>query len=157
MMGQPGSGKSTFIKNTNFKKPFKVVSRDEIRFSLVDEKEEYFSKENLVFKTFIKEIEDASKSNACVIADATHLNAASRRKLLSNINQSLFSEIDVVWIKTSLEQSIKQNDMRKGTRAFVPKGVIKRMFFQMTPPNFSEGFNKIIEVENGKICIRKKG
>ena len=47
MCGGPGSGKSTWIKKNlpTFKGYTKVVSRDEIRFSLVKEGEEYFSKE----------------------------------------------------------------------------------------------------------------
>ena len=40
IMGAPGSGKSTFIKNTLSKYAF-VISRDTIRFGMVKEHEPY--------------------------------------------------------------------------------------------------------------------
>ena len=56
MCGISGSGKSTFVKN-NLKENEVWISRDKIRFSLVKENEKYFSKENLVYKTFVEEIQ----------------------------------------------------------------------------------------------------
>ena len=41
IMGAPGAGKSTFIKNSMTE--CIVVSRDKIRFSMVKEDESYFS------------------------------------------------------------------------------------------------------------------
>ena len=53
--GVPGTGKSTFCKNhlTMFGDNVKYVSRDDIRFSIVKENEEYFSHETEVFNKFI--------------------------------------------------------------------------------------------------------
>ena len=69
------------------------VSRDIIRFNLLDENDDYFDKETLVFKLFIKAIQDSLNNNNNVIADATHLNLGSRQKLLSNLN------LDNVYVK----------------------------------------------------------
>ena len=81
MCGIPGSGKSTYAKtyltNTLY------VSRDEIRFKLVKEDEDYFSKENEVFDTFIAKINEGLRQSLDVVADATHLNSKSRLKLLA--------------------------------------------------------------------------
>lgn len=143
MMGQPGSGKSTFLKNLKLDKTYKVISRDAIRFSLIQEDDEYFSKESEVFSTFTKDIELASYCNDYVFADATHLNRPSRRKLLSNICISLFSEIDILWIKTPLKVSLSRNEKRIGTRAYVPPYQIKKMFYNMTAPTIEEGFAHI--------------
>lgn len=154
-MGAPGSGKSTWCKNHFNDKKVSYVSRDEIRFSLVAEDEEYFSKENEVFRQFVYEINDALKLGIDVVADATHLNAASRNRVISLIKTPV-DEINVIWIKTPLEIALERNEGRTG-RTYVPKSVIRRMFYQMEEPTFEEGFNKIYIVEDGKpIIIREQ-
>ena len=57
MCGIPGSGKSTWIKQNKIESDA-VISRDVVRFSLVKEHEEYFSKETEVFYTFIDQINE---------------------------------------------------------------------------------------------------
>ena len=49
MMGIPGSGKSTWVKN-HMKSDDIYISRDEIRFSLLQPGDEYFSKEKEVWR-----------------------------------------------------------------------------------------------------------
>ena len=57
LCGPAASGKSTFSHFlVQDKNSYKIVSRDAIRFSLVNENEEYFSKEKEVFRTYIAEI-----------------------------------------------------------------------------------------------------
>ena len=60
MVGAPGSGKSTYANNfiNTYGKPIKVVSRDAIRFSLLNDGAPYFSKEKDVFSKFTKEINE---------------------------------------------------------------------------------------------------
>ena len=48
--GIPGSGKSYYAQNIQKDVPY--LSRDAIRFSMVNEDEEYFSKETKVFNCF---------------------------------------------------------------------------------------------------------
>lgn len=140
MVGVPGSGKSTWAK-THCQEPDVVVSRDEVRFSMVAENEEYFSKENAVFKEFCKQITDNLNAGVNVFADATHINAASRRKLLSNV--SGYDEVQAIVIATPYLQTFEQNENRAGTRAFVPRSVIRRMMNQLDFPTFEEGFSQI--------------
>lgn len=155
MMGVAGSGKSTWCKNHFDESKISYVSRDEIRFSLVSEDEEYFSKENEVFRQFVYEINDALNLGIDVVADATHLNAASRNKLISLIKAPV-DEINVIWIKTPLEIALERNAQREG-RAFVPVSVIRRMSYQLEEPSFEEGFDKIYIVEDNKpIVIKEK-
>ena len=85
MCGIPGSGKSTWAKE--YLASALYVSRDEIRYSMVKEDEEYFSKETEVFNTFIEKIAVNLMSEKDVVADATHINFQSRLKTIKGINK----------------------------------------------------------------------
>lgn len=146
LIGCPGLGKSTWIKNHlhTFDGSTSVISRDNIRFLLTPENEEYFSREKDVFKKYIEDIKDGLEYCDNTIADATHLNEASRSKLLRALGQSLRNvEVNAIVIRGSLETALSQNENRIGTRAYVPQIVIRRMFNQFTMPTFEEGFDKI--------------
>ena len=145
MVGVPGSGKSTWILNhqAKFKRPYKVVSRDQIRFSLVGEDEEYFSKEKEVFEKFVEAIKEGLDSDLDVYADATHLNEASRSKLLRALGTSLKGvKVEAIVIRPPFNTIIEQNAQRSG-REFVPLSVIRRMNYQFTMPTEEEGFDRI--------------
>lgn len=139
MMGIPGSGKSTWIKN-NFP-DVEPVSRDAIRFELLQEGEDYFAHEDEVFDKFIHQIVGSLAVDEVTIADATHLNVKSRAKVLNRVRK--FADfIEIVWINPPLETAFKQNDMREGL-AWVKHGIIRRMWFSMETPTKLEGFDKI--------------
>ena len=146
MCGNAGCGKSTWIKNNlhTFEGYTSVVSRDEIRFLLVPEGEDYFSKETEVYAKFIKDIQFGLEYADNVIVDATHINEGSRGKLLRRIGPALKNvEVIAVVIKVPLKVSLDQNEKRKGSRAYVPRSTIRRMYHQFTIPTFEEGFDKI--------------
>ena len=150
MMGAPGSGKSTYLKN-RFSQPPIVISRDAIRFALVREDEEYFSKEKEVFREYIEQIRTALKCNNAVFADATHLNESSRAKVLFALGHDLKDvEVNIIWVRVPLEVAITQNELRMGTRGYVPETVIRRMYSQATMPSKEEGFEHIY-IFDGKI------
>lgn len=151
MMGAPGSGKSTFIKN-HFE-DYVIASRDAIRFSMVKEDEPYFSKEKKVYKKYIQLINDQLAAGKNVVADATHLNVASRNKLINCITVPNV-EINVIWIKTSLKTCLKQNEFRKGTRGYVLPEIITKMYNSIEKPNFEEGITTIYIFEEGKTLIK---
>lgn len=154
MIGVPGSGKSFFIKNNMIPiidTSFAVISRDEIRFSLVTEDEPYFSKEGEVYKIFIQKIKESLKENEITIADATHLNYYSRTKLMRALGKSLqCAEINAVMISVPLQTAIKQDHRRINTRSFVSEGIIRRMFYQLERPSLKEGFDNIVVYEKEK-------
>ena len=145
MCGVPGSGKSTWIDN-NKSDADAWISRDRIRFSLLKEEDEYFARENEAFDLFIYEIIMAltfRKNYGAVYADATHLNRKSRAKVLNAVKKHIApDEIEAIVMDVHLETALERNDLRTG-RAFVPRGVIRRMFFQMEAPTIDEGFDKI--------------
>lgn len=164
MIGCPGSGKSTFAKNIMLKgkeDKIKYISRDEIRFSIINENEAYFSKEDEVYRKFIGRIKDALKEGYDVIADATHLNSMSRYKLFSNLGNSIKNiEVIAVFMRTPLDICIKQNENRKGTRAYLPPEQIRKMFGKLKFPTLFEYngcFNFIYHVfPNGRIEIERR-
>ena len=76
MIGIPGSGKSTWLKT--HATDGKVISRDVIRYSLLQEGDEYFSKENEVYRIFVDEIRKSIDENENTYVDATNLNKFAR-------------------------------------------------------------------------------
>jgi predicted kinase len=147
MMGVAGAGKSTWIKQ-NY--PDVVpVSRDAIRFEILDEKGgEYFDHETEVFNSFIHQIIGSLVADEVTIADATHLNRKARLKVLSRVRKYA-DEVEVVWLKVSLETAMRQNAMRTG-RSRVPNDVIKNMYYSIERPEDNEGINKLTIVERGE-------
>ena len=143
MVGFPGSGKSTWLKNHRRENDV-IVSRDAIRFSMVAEDEEYFSKEKAVFSEFCRQISENLAAGHNVFADATHLTAASRKKLIDNVTG--YDSVHAIVMNTSLTEAIKRNDNRTG-REFVPRSVIRRMACQFEFPDITENFDNVYEIK----------
>lgn len=133
MVGIPGSGKSyiadMLAKETNGT----VVSRDEIRFKYLKDKDEYFYHENKVFEEYIDTIQKYLDDNRTVIADATHLNAPSRIKLLDNLYFTDEDYIVPMVIRTPFKVCSERNAQRTG-RSRVPDNVLKGMYDSFTDP-----------------------
>ena len=147
LCGIPASGKSTWAKSEAEKdKNVHVVSRDEIRFSLLKPGENYFSKENETWKRFVKEIRQSLMTNKITIADATHLNKYSRKKLLGALRiPRMCIEITAVSFDIPFEIAFKRNSRRTG-RALVPENSLREMYENFVPPTFAEGFDKILSI-----------
>ena len=150
MCGVPGCGKSTWI-NKNKIDTDVVISRDVVRFSLIKENEDYFSKENLVFNTFIDQINEAIDNHVSTIfVDATHINETSRNKVLDRLHLSDEVKVIPVFIKEDLETCLHRNSLREG-RANVPEKAIIRMYNSLHAPTFNEKhyYANIITVYKG--------
>ena len=138
MCGAPASGKSWFARNKLMKDSnWDYISRDEVRFSMIKDDEEYFSHETAVFNAFIGKITFALEyGNDNIIADATHLNWGSRRKLLKALNKYYpIEELNIipVVIDAKLEDVFERNKLRDG-RARVPEETIRRMYKNISDP-----------------------
>ena len=147
--GIPGSGKSTWL---NKNRPDAIIiSRDEIRFSLLKKDEDYFSHENEVLNIFYNKINEAlnSSEDKEIIIDATHLSKKARTNLFSHINMDKVGTLYAYCFDIPLEVCFNRNEKRKG-RAKVPKSVIRRMYFSFEPPSIKEGFKEIF-------CINTEG
>lgn len=159
MIGAPGSGKSTWVKKQLRNDIDAYVSRDEIRFSLLEEGESYFAKEKEVFDTFVQRIADYINDDNDlyrIFADASHLNYGSRMKLLNalkakgvNLNNI---DINYIFMYTSLDTCLERNRLREG-RALVPEKTIEEMYNSLSEPEHDEPVKRVYIVNEHRKCI----
>lgn len=127
MSGVPGCGKSTWARKFTAGHDNVVnVSRDEIRFSLLADGEDYFAREDDAIAIFYSEINEALAAGHDVIADATHISDRALRNTMRRIDVDCDKVL--VSFDTSLETCIARNALRDG-RARVPEYVIRNMWF----------------------------
>lgn len=157
MCGPPASGKTSFVKNRIRIKPGIHISRDEIRYSLLKDNENYFSHEKTVFQIYVSKIQEAldnPRGPEDVYADATQINRKSRKKLLDALDLTNVDTIFIIVMSVSFLTLIERNNKRDG-KAKVPEDAIKRMLRSQDIPNAYEyNFPKIIVWyvdERGKI------
>ena len=149
MMGVPGSGKSTYARNI-LKYGDIYVSRDEIRYSILTDEDDYFAKENEVIKTFIQYIDEAlidTQYQGKVYADATHLSPKSRAQVLNQLKNK--NKVSVIYLDIPLNVILARNAQREG-RALVPENVVRRMYKSIILPTKAEGIEKLITIDENQ-------
>ena len=156
MCGIPGVGKSTFAKKY-LAQYSNYISRDEIRFSLLKEGEDYFSHEHRVWIEYVNRIADCLNEGKDVIADSTNLSEKSRKKLLKDVD--LFSNvkytIECYSFKVPVQIALARNAQREGL-AKVPGDALLNMAKNYTFPSYKEDerIEMIFEVdENEKVRL----
>ena len=139
-VGIPGSGKSTWCKQVANNSYSAHISRDIIRFALLDENDGYFDKETEVFDEFIREINEALKNDTIenVYVDATHLNEKSRNKVLNCLNLNGVTLYAVNFL-TDIAIALERNELRAG-RSVVPRSALLRMAFSFQPATTDEKY-----------------
>lgn len=156
--GPTGVGKSTWIAEHKnfFNDSFEIISRDEIRFNLLEDGDDYFGKENEVWTEFVNRAKISLEKNVNTVLDATHLNESSRAKILRALGSSLKDIIvNVIAFEANVKWCIDNNEKRKG-RAYVPLSVIKRFHTSFTEPEYEEGFDNIYIVRMPDTSMIKK-
>ena len=141
LCGIPGSGKSTWAEQymrEHEEEDIRYVSRDEIRFSLIKNESNYFAHEREVYAKFAGTITQTLVDGFDVIADATHINHFSRRKLTSQIDK-IFTDYNIIYVVfyTNVEDCINRNKARKG-REKVPDDIIVNMCKNWKSPYLKE-------------------
>lgn len=156
MCGISGSGKSTFLKNhIKNNDNYVIISRDKIRFSLLKPNEDYFSHEKEVTNIFWEQINENLAKNKDVFVDQTSLTPRSRKWLLQHVHGYTYANL--IWIDENLETCLERNEKRKDTKAYVPRAVIRRMFFQFIEPSLEEGFDYIFHYNSKENKLTYKG
>lgn len=147
--GIPGSGKSTWCKaRLANAEPGTAVwhSRDAIRFSMLQDGEDYFMHEDEVIELWIKAIQTSIDNPFIkeIYVDATHLNDRSRAKTLSHLELTPDVKVVNAVFDLPLQVCLQHNAQRTG-REFVPESVIRRMYNSFRMPN--NGYETIMVKE----------
>ena len=155
MCGIPGSGKSTWVIKHMAPVTDITISRDNIRFMLLQDDEEYFAHESKVKNIFFSAIRSntfISKDFDSVFVDATHLTPKSRRQTMNHIAPDTHKI--AVYFDVPIEVALERNARREG-RARVPEDAIKNMYDSFCAPKISEGFDEIWRVNAEGEIIEK--
>ena len=152
LSGPPACGKSTLAAKCSNDEAI-WISRDKIRFALLQPGDDYFSCEFEVFEQFINAINSAlaNEDISEIYIDATHLNQRSREKTLRRVHKDNIGELNAIYFSTPRSICQERNNLREG-RAKVPMTVINNMYNSYVYPTYKEGFNHIYKVdENGNM------
>ena len=140
MVGLPGAGKSTYVKNIEYGNGKPIIhSSDELRDELYGDVNSQEHNADL-FNELHRRIKTDLLDGHDVIYDATNLSKKRRRAFLDelkNIKCKHYCEV----ILTPLEKYMEQNKNRERT---VPEDVILQMIKNFQPPEYSEGWDRII-------------
>jgi len=156
LVGAPGSGKSYWATDLSKRMGYNHISRDDIRFSMLKDGDNYFTHEDEVFEKFKNEIQKSLDETGHAIADATHLNQFSRYKLLSQLK---LDDVYVIAVKfdVPIELCLERNKQRKG-RSVVPETALRKMHRSITDP-YNDQLNTFDAVwyidETGKCKVVK--
>lgn len=130
----PGSGKSTWAKRFAQDHPNTfIVASDEVRVAVAGAPQD-FSKEDLVWKTFLDEINHYAETykDCYVIADSTNL--LNQYRSFYYHNTPAFDKHVLVVFNIPLQICLDQNKMRKTSR-IVPEHAMKMMYEQFEKPS----------------------
>lgn len=144
MIGVPGSGKTTWIKNN--KHNAVVLSTDDYIERVAEKQGKTYSE---VFKDAIgpatdqmeKDLIQAVRNERDIIWDQTNLTAKARKGKLSRIPKS-YRKVAVYF---SVPQDLRDRLANRPGKV-IPEPVIISMINQLQPPTKEEGFDEVVAV-----------
>ena len=148
LAGIPGAGKSSWIKS-KLTPGSEWISRDNVRFAILTDEDDYFAHEDDVFDTFINYINQTLNMDEIhtVFIDATHLNKRSRDKVLRRVQKNNIAELNCVCFDVPLETCYARNNLRVG-RSRVPQTAIYNMYQSYRIPDKGvENFDHIFVID----------
>lgn len=147
LIGVPGSGKSTWIKNQPWAKDAVVVSTDNHVEDYAEKMGKTYSE---VFDKYMPtavqlmtdDVINARKNNLDIIWDQTSTTVASRKRKFKMLPK--YKHIAVVFTTPNAEELKKRLGNRPGKT--IPDHVIRSMINNFEMPTKAEGFSDIIVV-----------
>lgn len=155
LVGIPGSGKSTWIRNhmaANPEKDYVVISSDDIIEELgtaagMTTYQEMFAKFSGQAMGMMKQrAKEAFENRRNIIWDQTNLTPKTRKGKL--VQAKDYRKFAVVWTLTDAEWGRRFNKRKAEIGKDIPANVIKSMSQQFTMPTKAEGFEKITVIRN---------
>lgn len=158
LIGVPGSGKSTFVKE-NFHD--KLTHEDYLYYSSDAELEAlaymYGKTYNEIFFSHIAEVTDACEEylahafehGMSVIDDHTNTSAKKRKAKLNKVPDD-YTKIAFVFSTPEADEWQRRLDNRPGKT--IPKNVLESMATNLTNPSYDEGFDIIYDEGFDIIC-----
>lgn len=153
MVGISGSGKSTYAKEHLQNAIY--ISRDEFRYKYLKTEDDYFKYEGQVFRDYTAAIANALNAGRDVVADATHLNKPSRRKLLNAVLPKLNHRpfITAVVMGTPHYMAQERNNLRDGIEKVPAEAIYNQMQAYCAPTKEKEPYLDAVQyvLEDGEI------
>jgi predicted kinase len=156
LIGVPGSGKSTWIRNFLAGKDpsqWVIISTDDILERWGKEKgldyNQAFSHFNFkhVKNQMMKELKDAIQAGKNIIFDQTNMTAKSRAEKLQHLPAD-YDKQAIVWSLTEPELKRRAEKRHGETGKLVPAHVITNMQRSYMSPTKAEGFSKITFIKS---------
>jgi len=151
LIGLPGSGKSTWIKNNNkMLGNFAIISTDDF----IEKRATFLGKTySEVFSSEIKaatqqmqqDLQDAIRDKKNIIFDQTNLTVKTRRGKLSQLPKN-YARIAVLFEIDENELENRLNRRGQETGKVIGQKIVDDMRSRYEPPSLSEGFQQIIKV-----------
>ena len=151
--GPSGVGKSTYINSRIFNYGGIHISRDKVRFEMLNDEDDYFAHENEVFNEWIHQCQEAIDGDIHkdIYIDATHINDRSRAKTINNLHID-YEKVMLICVRfvVPIDLAKYRNSLREG-RAKVPDSVIESMYKNYSYPSKRYGwcpkFDEVWEVD----------
>lgn len=147
LIGVPGAGKSTWVKNQPWSKDCVVVSTDDFVEDYAKRVGKTYSQVFADYmptavKLMAERVRWARENNKDVIWDQTSTTKASRRKKFNALPN--YEHIAVVFTTPSAKELARRLASRPGKE--IPKHVMLNMINNFDMPSKEEGFTKILVV-----------
>ena len=166
LVGPPGVGKSTYLKNNPGLSDAIVVSRDNIVERVAEENGYTYTEmfgntpelkelNKQINDELARDINSASNAGKDVVIDMTNLSVGARSGLLNKFPRDKFMRIAIDFMpdESNFDNLMKSNEKRnaqlkkKGKDKDITRDLLRIMFNRYEPPTENEGFDRVSDVD----------